>query len=170
MPRAPEQCGKISAINRIKSLVLPPAWEHVWICPWPNGHLQATGIDAVGRKQYRYHATWSKARSEKKFHRLLNFGHRLPHNRHVTIQGQQALFTFRGKKGDMQKIALKEARLVRLLRKVMDIPEQELFQYEDESGHHPLDSGDVNEYDDYTGERVFLAFLQKSLRRSPQSA
>lgn len=65
-------------LERIRKLVLPPAWEQVWICPWPNGHLQATGIDAMGRKQYRYHNTWTQLRNETKYDRLLRFGEKLP--------------------------------------------------------------------------------------------
>jgi len=65
-------------IERIRKLVLPPAWTKVWICRYPNGHLQATGIDALGRKQYKYHVLWQKLRNETKFHRLLEFGKALP--------------------------------------------------------------------------------------------
>ncbi len=64
-------------LSRIKSLVLPPAWTNVWICPNEKGHLQATGYDAAGRKQYRYHAHWSATRNETKFHRLNEFGNAL---------------------------------------------------------------------------------------------
>ncbi|SEW05740.1 DNA topoisomerase IB [Chitinophaga arvensicola] len=65
-------------LHRIRSLVLPPAWEDVWISTWANGHLQATGIDTKGRKQYRYHADWGKARNETKYYRLRQFGQKLP--------------------------------------------------------------------------------------------
>lgn len=65
-------------IARINSLAIPPAYTAVWICPWPNGHLQATGRDARGRKQYRYHAQWSAQRDETKFDRLEAFGQVLP--------------------------------------------------------------------------------------------
>lgn len=63
---------------RIKHLVLPPAWSNVWICPKNNGHLQATGLDVKGRKQYRYHADWNKFRNHTKYYRLLDFGKVLP--------------------------------------------------------------------------------------------
>ncbi|WP_207427192.1 DNA topoisomerase IB [Pedobacter sp. SYSU D00535] len=65
-------------LDRIKKLVLPPAWESVWIAPKANAHLQATGIDKAGRKQYRYHNDWAKSRNENKFYRLLEFGKKLP--------------------------------------------------------------------------------------------
>src|SRR5438067_13884692 len=65
-------------LSRIKSLAIPPAWRDVWICPIPNGHLQATGRDARGRKQHRYHPRWREARDETKSDRLLLFGMSLP--------------------------------------------------------------------------------------------
>jgi DNA topoisomerase-1 len=65
-------------LKRIKSLVIPPAWTQVWICPEINGHLQATGRDAKGRKQYRYHFRWQKIRNELKFDKMLAFGQFLP--------------------------------------------------------------------------------------------
>jgi DNA topoisomerase I len=65
-------------LKRIRSLVIPPAWEMVWICPRANGHLQATGIDAKGRKQYKYHPTWRAVRDEAKFEKLLSFAEALP--------------------------------------------------------------------------------------------
>lgn len=66
---------------RIKSLVIPPAWEKVWICADPNGHLQATGFDNANRKQYKYHPSWSKVRTQTKFYRMLEFGLKLPEMR-----------------------------------------------------------------------------------------
>ncbi|NUZ04973.1 DNA topoisomerase IB [Piscinibacter koreensis] len=65
-------------LKRIRSLAIPPAYEDVWICPLPNGHLQATGRDARGRKQYRYHPEWRLARDTTKFERMLEFGAALP--------------------------------------------------------------------------------------------
>jgi DNA topoisomerase I len=63
---------------RIKRLAIPPAWSDVWICPSPNGHVQATGRDARRRKQYRYHERWREIRDENKYDRLINFGKALP--------------------------------------------------------------------------------------------
>lgn len=65
-------------IARIRSLAIPPAYTEVWICPLPNGHLQATGLDARGRKQYRYHPDWRLLKDESKFERLEAFGSALP--------------------------------------------------------------------------------------------
>ncbi|MBL7258452.1 DNA topoisomerase IB [Paractinoplanes lichenicola] len=67
-----------AAIERIKALVLPPAWTDVWISPDPRGHIQATGVDVAGRKQYRYHDDWRVARDEKKFDHALEVAARLP--------------------------------------------------------------------------------------------
>jgi DNA topoisomerase I len=64
-------------LQRIKSLVIPPAWKDVWICPSPNGHIQATARDAKGRKQYRYHPRWREKRDETKFSRMLAFARAL---------------------------------------------------------------------------------------------
>lgn len=65
-------------LARIRALAIPPAWTSVWICPLPNGHLQATGRDARGRKQYRYHAAWRVERDATKFNRMVAFGEALP--------------------------------------------------------------------------------------------
>jgi DNA topoisomerase-1 len=68
----------VDEISRIRMLAIPPAYTQVWICPLPNGHLQATGIDARGRKQYRYHADWRVMKDETKFDRLEAFALALP--------------------------------------------------------------------------------------------
>lgn len=65
-------------IRRIRNLAIPPAWTRVWICTKDNGHIQATGFDARDRKQYRYHPLWSILRNENKFHKLKEFGEKLP--------------------------------------------------------------------------------------------
>jgi DNA topoisomerase I len=71
---------------RIKRLAIPPAWTDVWICPSPNGHVQATGRDARGRKQYRYHDRWREVRDENKFDRLAVFAKALPKIRRRVAQ------------------------------------------------------------------------------------
>jgi DNA topoisomerase-1 len=68
----------VDEIARIRQLAIPPAYTDVWICPLPNGHLQAIGLDARGRKQYRYHAEWRVMKDESKFERLEAFGRALP--------------------------------------------------------------------------------------------
>jgi DNA topoisomerase IB len=67
-----------SVLERIRELSIPPAWEDVWICPYPMGHIQATGSDAAGRKQYRYHDRWRERRDREKFESMLAFGRALP--------------------------------------------------------------------------------------------
>jgi DNA topoisomerase-1 len=67
-----------ATLQRIKELVIPPAWKKVWICPYPNGHIQAVGTDVAGRRQYLYHQRWQEDRSEEKFDRVLEMSKRLP--------------------------------------------------------------------------------------------
>jgi DNA topoisomerase-1 len=71
-------------LQRIRALAIPPAWTDVWICPDPRGHLQATGRDARGRKQYRYHPKWRQVRDEVKYGRLIAFAETLPRIRERT--------------------------------------------------------------------------------------
>ncbi len=73
-------------LDRIKKLVLPPAWANVWIAEKKNAHLQATGIDAAGRKQYKYHNDWARHRNETKYFRLLEFGNKLPEFRRNIVK------------------------------------------------------------------------------------
>ena len=73
-------------IARCKTLVIPPAWEQVWICPWPNGHLQAVGTDAAGRRQYLYHPEWRRQRDEAKHDRVLTVAAHLPQARMQVAQ------------------------------------------------------------------------------------
>ena len=65
-------------LERIRSLAIPPAWTDVWICPHPGGHIQATGQDEAGRKQYLYHDAWRERRDREKFEQMLSFGRALP--------------------------------------------------------------------------------------------
>jgi DNA topoisomerase-1 len=186
-------------LERFKALVLPPAWEEVWISPYDNSHLQATGIDSKGRKQYRYHPSWNKIRNQSKFYRLRQFAKALPKiraqvdkdlnrkglpyekvvalviklievtnirigneaykklygsfglttllDKHAKMGRGLLQFEFKGKKGVLHKITLKDKRLMRLVKRCRDIPGQELFQYYDEDGsHHTIGSADINSY------------------------
>jgi DNA topoisomerase IB len=65
-------------LGRIAELAIPPAWKDVWVCPYPMGHLQATGVDARGRKQYIYHRRWRERRDQQKFDSMLDFARALP--------------------------------------------------------------------------------------------
>lgn len=186
-------------LARIKSLAIPPAWTQVWICPIENGHLQATGYDVKGRKQYRYHPQWRQVRDEVKYEHMIDFGLHLPQirqkvdedlskpglsrekvlatiiyllentmirvgndeyaksnksfglttlrNRHVEIQGSRIKFRFRGKSKIDHEINLCDARLARIIKRIMDLPGQDLFQYVDDKGErHAISSSDVNAY------------------------
>lgn len=183
----------------IASLAIPPAWEQVWISPWRNGHILATGRDDKGRKQYIYHPRWREVRNETNFAGLLAFGEALPalreridhdlrrqglprervlalvvhllectlirignpeyaqsnrsfglttlRERHLAVQGQTLHFEFQGKSGKLRELDLRDRRAARLIRKLQDLPGQEVFQYVDEAGtRHSIDSGDVNAY------------------------
>lgn len=186
-------------LGRIKSLVIPPAWTHVWICPRANGHLQATGRDARGRKQSRYHPRWREVRDENKYERMKLFGQVLPtirervdHNlgmpglprekilativrllettfirvgneeyarenqsyglttmrtKHVDVAGATVRFKFKGKSGKHHDIDLSDRRLARIVKRCLDLPGYDLFQYvEDDGSLHSVGSADVNEY------------------------
>ena len=79
-------------VQRIKGLAIPPAWQDVWICPWPNGHIQAVGTDEAGRRQYLYHPDWRTKRDRMKFDRVLRAAEHLPAarrtvSRHLRLNG-----------------------------------------------------------------------------------
>lgn len=186
-------------IKRINALVIPPAYKDVWICPDPRGHLQATGRDARGRKQYRYHPRWREIRDENKYSRMIEFGLALPkvrkqleaqlaepgigrdkvmatvislldatlirignsqyardnrsyglttlRNKHVEVRGNAILFEFRGKSGVEHQISVTDRRLARVIKRCMELPGQNLFQYLDDDGQrHTVSSSDINAY------------------------
>ena len=186
-------------IDRLNKLGVPPAYRDVWYCPHADGHLQATGIDARGRKQYRYHDDFRSAREADKYDRCVRFGNALPkirarveadlaergmgkerivaaivrlldvghirignegyasendsygattlRNKHGVVSGSTVLLQYRGKSGKMQKVAIKDATLARLVRRCQDLPGQHLFQYVGEDGEaHAVGSSDVNAY------------------------
>ena len=197
-----------ATLARIRKLAIPPAYEDVWICRNPNGHLQAVGRDARGRKQYRYHPRWRQVRDEAKYGKMLLFGQKLPvirrqveqdlalpglprrkvlativrllektlarvgneeyaktnksfglttlRNRHVRVQGARIEFKFRGKHGIMREIELKDRRLAAIVKRLQDLPGQELFQYVDSDGQtHTIGSEEVNDYlREITGEEI----------------
>jgi DNA topoisomerase I len=186
-------------LARIRKLAIPPAYRDVWICGDPHGHLQATGRDARGRKQYRYHPDWRTHRDAAKFDRMLEFGRSLPRirrrvaqdlrksglprervlatlvrllestlvrvgneeyarangsyglttlrDRHVNVHGDTLTFEFRGKSGIAHSVSVSDPAVARIVRRCVDIPGQELFQWLDADGQrHGIDSADVNEY------------------------
>ncbi|HUH07187.1 MAG TPA: hypothetical protein VML96_05190, partial [Egibacteraceae bacterium] len=85
-----ERVADPQIVERIGELVLPPAWEDVWICPYANGHLQAIGTDAAGRRQYRYHDAWRERRDAEKFDEMLEFARSLPDLRAAVDQQLRA--------------------------------------------------------------------------------
>ncbi len=194
----------------LRALAIPPAWQQVWISPHRNGHLLATGRDAKGRKQYRYHPEWTASRDEAKYDRMLAFAKALPHirdavdaelrkpglgrrkvlatvvrllettlirvgngeyaranrtfglttlrDRHVEAEGATLRFSFRGKSGKHHVVTLRDRRLAGLIRRLRDLPGQELFQYLDEEGvPRTIDSGDVNRFLREIGGEAFTA-------------
>lgn len=210
-----------ATLGRIRALVIPPAWKDVWICPDSSGHVQATGRDARGRKQYRYHSRWREVRDETKYGRMVAFARALPRirrrvardlrrpglargrvlatvvrllettlirvgneeyaranrsfglttlkNHHVAVQGGRIQFRFRGKGGKQHDIAVSDRRLARLVRRIRDLPGQEVFQYVDDAGKvQSITSEDVNDYlreaagDDFTAKdfRTWFGTLQ----------
>lgn len=194
-----ERIRNESEIKRINALVIPPAYTDVWICADPQGHLQATGRDARGRKQYRYHPRWREIRDENKYSRMIEFGMALPkvrkqleaqlnapgmgrdkvmatvislldatlirignsqyardnrsyglttlRNKHVEVKGSAILFQFRGKSGVEHQISIRDRRLARIIKRCMELPGQNLFQYLDDDGErHSVSSSDINTY------------------------
>ncbi|MBB5639187.1 DNA topoisomerase-1 [Pedobacter cryoconitis] len=186
-------------LERIKGLVLPPAWTEVWIAARKNAYLQATGLDVAKRKQYRYHTKWTSRRSDLKYYRLLEFGKVLPQarkrlakdlkrpaydeqkvlaicvqlmqktlirvgnaayaelygsyglstlrNKHAKIDGNILKLKFVGKKGVKQEVALNDKNLAKMVKRCMEIPGQDLFQYYTEgTAHKGIDSGMINNY------------------------
>src|SRR3712207_326666 len=81
-----ELIDDVETLERIRELAIPPAWRDVWICPYPNGHIQAVGTDAAGRKQYRYHQRWRERRDQIKFDKMTEFARALPTLRQVAAE------------------------------------------------------------------------------------
>jgi DNA topoisomerase-1 len=186
-------------LARIRGLAIPPAWDGVWICPRDDGHLQASGRDARGRKQYRYHPRWREMRDETKYARMSAFARALPRirrrvardlarpglprekvlatvvrllettfirigneeyardnasfglttlrERQVRVRGARLSFRFRGKSGVPHDVALTDRRLAAIVRRMQDLPGEELFRYADDTGEtRAIESADVNAY------------------------
>jgi DNA topoisomerase I len=186
-------------LRRIRRLAIPPAWTDVWISPDARGHLQATGRDAKGRKQYRYHERFREVRDETKYERMLEFAKVLPRirrridrdlrrselgrekvlativrllertlirvgneeyaranrsyglttlrDKHVDVAGARVRFRFRGKSGKEHDVDVRDPGVARVMRRLQDLPGQELFRYVDADGAvHSVDSADVNAY------------------------
>lgn len=102
-----------ATLERIRSLAVPLAWTDVWICPHASGHIQATGRDARGRKQYRYHARWREVRDETKYHRMLPFGEALPKVR-AAVEADLSLPSLPRRKVLATVVRLLEHTLIRI--------------------------------------------------------
>ena len=188
-----------TVIGRINALAIPPAWTDVWICPRATGHIQATGRDVKGRKQYRYHNDWSSHASANKFDKLPAFARALPklrarieadmassgpsrdkvlatavrlleitlirvgnavyakqnrsyglttlHKRHLAVDGTGLTFAFKGKSGVEHSVSVRDRRLASVIKRLRDLPGQQLFKYSNAAGELvPLTSDDVNAY------------------------
>ena len=200
--------------RRLNAIALPPAYRDAWFCPAPNGHILATGIDARGRKQYRYHPEFRAARESEKFDGCLAFGGLLPlvrkrvesdlsgrrltreraiasvvrlldlgavrignegyardnrsygattlRQRHAEVTGRTLRLRYKAKGGKLREVALTDGSLARVVRRMQDLPGQNVFKYVDDEGDlHTVCSHDVNEYlCDTMGER----FTAKNFR------
>lgn len=185
-------------IARLDAIALPPAYEDAWFCPAANGHILATGYDARGRKQYRYHPDFRLAREADKYDRCAAFGHALPllrarlvddlnrrtlcpervvaavvrlldlaalrvgneeyvaanksfgattlRQRHAELTGQRLRLRYRAKGGALREVTISDRSLATLVRRLQDLPGQNLFQYEDADGLCAVGSEDVNAY------------------------
>ncbi|MXP42915.1 DNA topoisomerase IB [Allopontixanthobacter sediminis] len=196
--------------TRLNAIALPPAYVDAWFCPASNGHILATGIDAKGRKQYRYHPEFRSAREGEKFDGCAAFGNLLPllrkrveddllarqltrertiagvvrlldlglvrvgneaysqlnksfgattlRKRHADVSGNSLRLRYKGKSGQLQEITLTDRNLTRFVRKMQDLPGQNLFQYIDDDGdRHNVGSSEVNAYIDETMGHHFTA-------------
>lgn len=136
-------------LKRIASLVIPPAWEDVWICSSPNGHIQATGIDVRGRKQYKYHTAWSSLRKDNKFANLIVFGKGLP------LLRKQI-------KRDLRRKDLDERKVVALALEIMDQTSIRIGneQYSKQNGSYGLTTL-KNKHADFQSNKVLFEFVGK---------
>jgi DNA topoisomerase I len=188
-----------AALKRIRALAIPPAWTDVRIAADAEAKVQAVGVDAAGRKQYRYHADFVSKRARRKFRRLLPFARAIPRLReqtnqhlklddlsreqvlatvvrlmtraffrvgseryavqnrtfgiatlskhHLEIVGNDLIFRYAGKRRIDQRRVVADTPLVEILKKLMDLPGDRLFQYRTESGEvRPVTSSEVNQY------------------------
>src|SRR5829696_1204821 len=162
-------------VERIRSLAIPPAWRDVWICPYPNGHIQAVGIDAAGRKQYRYHQKWRERRDQIKFDRMLEFARALRlldrgffriggeeyaeenesyglatmKKRHVTLEDGHAIrFDYPAKSGKRQVRSVVDPDVYRVVAalKRRRAGGQELLAYRADDAWFDVKSADINAY------------------------
>lgn len=194
--------------ERVRKLVIPPAWTEVRISHDDHSHIQAVGIDARGRKQYIYHPDWVEYNQRNKFDSMQKFGEILPNlrvtvtahmrqhdltrerilatmvwllehtfirvgnktyakenqsyglttlrSKHLDIEGNTITFSFKGKSNIYHELSIKHPRVVATIKKCIELPGYEIFQYLDADGNrHRIDSADVNDYlKEVTGESL----------------
>jgi DNA topoisomerase IB len=138
---------KDDRLDRIRALAIPPAWKDVWICPWPNGHIQATGVDAAGRRQYRYHDEWRARRDAEKHERVLEIAHQLPDVRDAVKAG-------------LRTRGLSRERV--LATRLLDLGAFRVGseQYEEENGTYGLATL-KRDHVSVRGERTFYSYTAK---------
>jgi DNA topoisomerase IB len=136
-------------LDHIRGLAIPPAWKDVWICPWPNGHIQATGVDAAGRRQYRYHDQWRARRDAEKHQRVLEIAQQLPDVRDAVV----AAIRTRG---------LNRERVLATSIRLLDLGTFRIGseQYEEENGTYGLATL-KRDHVSVRGERTFFSYTAK---------
>jgi DNA topoisomerase IB len=136
-------------LDRIRSLAVPPAWKDVWICPWPNGHIQATGVDAAGRRQYRYHDQWRVRRDAEKHERVLEIARQLPDVRDAVVAG-------------LRSRGLTRDRVLACAIRLLDLGAFRVGseQYEEENGTYGLATL-KRAHVSVRGERTFYSYTAK---------
>src|SRR3954452_24045653 len=140
---------KDDRLDRIRGLAIPPAWRDVWICPWPNGHIQAVGTDAAGRRQYRYHDQWRARRDAEKHERVLEIARQLPDVRDAVVEA------IAGKGLTRERVLAAAVRLLDLA--AFRVGSE---QYAEDNGTYGLATlrrGHVR----VRGERVFFSYTAK---------
>jgi DNA topoisomerase-1 len=144
-------------LARIRELVIPPAWEHVWICPWPYGHIQAVGTDAAGRRQYRYHDLWRVQRDRDKFDRVLRMAARLPKARRRIA-------------ADLAGARLSRTRVLACAARLLDLGFFRIGgeEYADENGTYGLATM-RKEHVTVEGRRVEFTYVAKGSQERIQS-
>ena len=142
--------GDVETLSRIKSLAIPPAWTEVWICPLPNGHIQATGRDARGRKQYRYHPRWRETRDETKYHRMLVFSRALPQIR-ARVEA------------DLRRRGLPRERVLAAIVRLMELTLFRIGNEEYSRTNHSFGLTTLrNRHAEIAGDQIRLSFRGKS--------
>nr|WP_294860284.1 DNA topoisomerase IB [uncultured Fluviicola sp.] len=144
-----KQLDSEKQLQRIKKLVIPPAWENVWICKDANGHIQCTGLNARGRKQYRYHTLWQKSRNESKFSRLIDFGNAMKKLRKQITK-------------DLRKKKLNEDKVIATVLALMDETHIRVGnnQYEKTNKSYGLTTL-KNRHVEISGEKIRFSFVGK---------